>query len=99
MLSNWSGCADLNRGPHGPKPCALPTALHPVRNLSYPLPQRCSALYAHYSMTIAMCQVLLVFSSLVTPFEHEEIPARREAAQGITADGPDIACAGAAGIR
>src|SRR5579883_1144981 len=26
-----SGCADLNRGPHGPKPCALPTALHPAK--------------------------------------------------------------------
>ncbi len=25
-----SGCADLNRGPHGPKPCALPTAPHPA---------------------------------------------------------------------
>ncbi len=31
-----SGCADLNRGPHGPKPCALPTAPHPVAAL-YPL--------------------------------------------------------------
>ena len=26
----WSGCPDSNWGPHGPKPCALPTALHPV---------------------------------------------------------------------
>ncbi len=29
-----SGCADLNRGPHGPKPCALPTAPHPVEGAS-----------------------------------------------------------------
>src|SRR5207248_4770539 len=28
-----SGCADLNRGPHGPKPCALPTALHPAERV------------------------------------------------------------------
>src|SRR5690242_13480702 len=29
-LRSRSGCADLNRGPHGPKPCALPTAPHPA---------------------------------------------------------------------
>src|SRR6266851_494779 len=29
----WSGCADSNRGPHGPKPCALPTAPHPANAL------------------------------------------------------------------
>jgi hypothetical protein len=28
----WSGWPDLNRRPHGPKPCALPAALHPARN-------------------------------------------------------------------
>ena len=26
----WSECSGSNRGPHGPKPCALPTAPHPV---------------------------------------------------------------------
>src|SRR5258707_14632945 len=31
-----SGCADLNRGPHGPKPCALPTAPHPATALHLP---------------------------------------------------------------
>ena len=26
---NWSEWRDLNPRPHGPEPCALPTALHP----------------------------------------------------------------------
>src|SRR6266487_6419227 len=30
IFSYRSGCADLNRGPHGPKPCALPTAPNPA---------------------------------------------------------------------
>ena len=56
-----------------------------------PLHFRCVVLYAHYSMIIVMCQALLVFSPPVAPFEQEEIPARREAAQEIAVDGPDIA--------
>ena len=28
-LRRWSECGDLNPGPHGPEPCALPSALHP----------------------------------------------------------------------
>jgi hypothetical protein len=70
MLLNRSGCADSNRGPPGPKPGALPTAPHPVKNLSTHL-----VMYAHYSMVMVMCQVSLVFSTLVTPLEYEEIPA------------------------
>ena len=41
LTKNWvivffrSGCADLNRGPHGPKPCALPTAPHPANALQF----------------------------------------------------------------
>ena len=34
-LAGWSGCADSNRGPPGPKPGALPTAPHPVTVLDY----------------------------------------------------------------
>lgn len=30
LLKMVSGYPDLNRGPHGPKPCALPTAPYPV---------------------------------------------------------------------
>src|SRR5690348_15210786 len=59
----------------------------------------CVALYAHYSMIIVMCQALLVFPALVTPSKQEKIPTCREAAQGIAADGPDIACACLTGIR
>ena len=33
IFRSRSGCADLNRGPHGPKPCALPTAPHPANAL------------------------------------------------------------------
>src|SRR5690242_5137976 len=66
--------------------------------LTTSLPVRCTALYAHYSMIIAMCQALLVFSSLVASFEPEEIPACREGTQRVTADGPDIACAYLTGI-
>jgi hypothetical protein len=67
--------------------CATPRQ-KPVLSTSVAL--CCTVLYAHYSMIIVMCQALLVFSSLVTPFEQEEIPARREAAQGIATDGLDI---------
>src|SRR6266699_3679404 len=31
--TTWSGRPDSNRGPHGPKPCALPTAPHPANAL------------------------------------------------------------------
>ena len=30
MAGIWSECGDLNPGPLGPEPSALPTALHPV---------------------------------------------------------------------
>lgn len=29
--TSWSECGDLNPGPLGPEPSALPTALHPVK--------------------------------------------------------------------
>ena len=29
-LFSWSECGDLNSGPLGPEPSALPSALHPV---------------------------------------------------------------------
>src|SRR5579883_625704 len=45
-----SGCADSNRGPHGPKPCALPTALHPA-TLACFVEHR---VHAHYSMLLAV---------------------------------------------
>jgi hypothetical protein len=31
----WSGWADLNRRPHGPKPCALTRLRHTPLNLAY----------------------------------------------------------------
>ena len=31
-LSKWSGRLDSNQRPHGPEPCALPSALRPVNN-------------------------------------------------------------------
>ena len=31
-LRRWSECGDLNPGPLGPEPSALPSALHPERN-------------------------------------------------------------------
>ena len=30
IIISWSEWRDLNPRPHGPEPCALPTALHPV---------------------------------------------------------------------
>src|SRR5258708_19708393 len=30
-LENWSGARDLNPGPHGPEPCALPNCASPRR--------------------------------------------------------------------
>ncbi len=71
-----SGCADLNRGPHGPKPCALPTAPHPA-NALYPSQTWVTLAptdsyhhrtHAHYSTLLAMCQVLLAFSSTIAKF-------------------------------
>src|SRR5579863_10360541 len=47
----WSGCADLNRGPHGPKPCALPTAPHPAIQHSSISTQE------HYNIAVVTCQV------------------------------------------
>src|SRR5579885_1995464 len=46
----WSGCADSNRGPHGPKPCALPTALHPAIQ-AFVVERRT---HAHYSTLLVM---------------------------------------------
>ena len=31
IIMDWSEWRDLNPRPHGPEPCALPTALHPDR--------------------------------------------------------------------
>src|SRR5579885_733352 len=45
-----SGCADSNRGPHGPKPCALPTALHPAIQ-AFVVERRT---HAHYSTLLVM---------------------------------------------
>ena len=35
LRRRWSECGDLNPGPHGPEPCALPSALHPVMEDSF----------------------------------------------------------------
>mgnify|MGYP001458670665 CR=1 FL=1 len=103
-MMNWSGCADLNRGPHGPKPCALPTAPHPVTAFF-------SLMHDYYNMAPAPCQGVTArarqqhFSSLMTtaglaiiapavaPFQYEEIPARDDAPEGIKAQLRDIAIA------
>ena len=34
-LFDWSECGDLNSGPLGPEPSALPAALHPVKLCYY----------------------------------------------------------------
>ena len=34
-VSFWSEWRDLNSRPHGPEPCALPAALHPVKPVYY----------------------------------------------------------------
>jgi hypothetical protein len=100
LLLSGSGCADLNRGPHGPKPCALPTAPHPAnaRALSIlttgdhaPDRPRHYRTHAHYSTLLAMCQALLVvISSTIAKFEQEEIPTSRKTTQRITPQWPYI---------
>src|SRR5205085_4413080 len=79
LLTNRSGCADLNRGPPAPKAGALPTALHPV-GTSFS-----TRMCVHYSTPLAICQVLpSAFFAAVAYLEQEEIPARGDTTEGIT---------------